>query len=139
MAPNYLFKVSITGNISGGKLVRVIYDQDQSLDGYAMPAEVVDVFGGTVLSAGVGKRTYKFTALVQYTAAASGYATFQNVKEWFSIETVQGCKLVVQDMEDSTVYDMVLANKGNFAPVAVSFDRYASGAWWRIPIELKQQ
>ena len=87
MAPNYLFKISITGNISGGKLVRVLYDADQQVDGYAMPAEVVDVFGGTVLSAGVGKRTYKFTALVQYTAATSGYATYQNVKEWFSIET----------------------------------------------------
>ncbi len=139
MPANYLFKISTTGNISGGKLVRVLYDENESIEGHDTPVDVIDAFEATVISSGPGKRTYSFTALVQQGSAATGYATLADVRGWFSNETPATDLLKVQDMEAGTVYDMVLANKGEFRPVALQIDRWTSGAWWKVPIVLKQQ
>jgi hypothetical protein len=94
--------------------------------------------GASVISFGVAKRRWTFEARVAYTPE-SGYASLSDVEGWFSDATVAGNKFKFQDLKDTTIYDVLLANKGEYRPAPMSVTMYDADAVWSVHMEFIQQ
>lgn len=108
---NYVV-LSNTGNIGGGKKMSV---ESWETSPYAMPDTPSEtegtLDGSTVQSIGVGKLRWTFVAFVVHGGEATGYATADDVRSWFTGNSLATSILKFQDMYDTTVYDVVLVNR----------------------------
>lgn len=138
MANDYIMvgHTAAGGAITDGKKLAILEDEP----GTDTPVEVDDgtLDGDTVISFGVSKRVWRMTAMVYYSSPPTGYASLSDVRGWFEDTTAAGNQYKFQDLETSTIYDVVLLNKGQFKPASRSVARYSAGAIWEVPLEFKQ-
>jgi hypothetical protein len=132
--------LSSTGAIGGGLKMSVSrWDITAIPD---TPAVITAGLNGGVrtISTGIGKRRWKFAALIKYSGEASGYATYDQCKAFFDTGTAATNLLKFQDQEGATVWDVVQQNKGDtsaFKPLSRIL--FALGAWWEIAFDLVQR
>lgn len=96
--------------------------------------------GSTVMSYGTGKRRWKFNAIVWATAVTS-YANITTVSNWFTATTAASNLFKFQTVDDaaSTVYSVIISNKGVYEPELLTPNTAGTGAIWRVPFDLLQQ
>jgi len=124
------------GAITDGKKLTILEESPET----NTPVEVNDgtLDGNTAISFGISKRVWRMTALVYYSSAPIGYASLGDVRGWFEDTTATGNQYKFQDLETSTIYDVVLLNKGAYKPTSRGVVRYSSGAIWEVPLEFMQ-
>jgi hypothetical protein len=96
--------------------------------------------GSTVMSYGAGKRRWKFNAIIWATAVTS-YANITTVSNWFTATTAASNLFKFQTVDDaaSAVYDIIIANKGVYAPELLTPNTAGTSSIWRVPFDLIQQ
>lgn len=139
MADYFVLGHSASGSsITDGKKLAVRFDTlDAGLD---TPAEIPDgtLDNDTVISIGVSKKVWGFDAVVPVTAA-TGWASKSDVDGWMADNTAANQLWKLQDMADSTVYDVVMTNREAYRPKPLNFQPYSATGVWLIHFEFKQQ
>lgn len=104
------------------------------------PVEAIEATldGARGISFGISKRVWRFTALVRYANPPSGYASMNDVRGWFTDNTIAGNQFKFQDLESPAIYNVILANKGEFRPKTSAGAPYSAGAIWEVPFVLME-
>lgn len=128
-------EISTTGSIAGA-LKYSILPSSPNVDGFQTPTEVSGTLNGdTVMSFGVGKQAWDFMVLANYGGAPTGWGKLSDLKVLFT--TTSAATLFIRD-QSSTVYEVLLVNKGEYQPKPLSVKWYDIDSKWTLKVQLKQ-
>lgn len=134
MAQDYI-EISTTGSIAGA-LKYSILSSSANVDGYQTPVEISSTLNGdTVMSFGVGKQIWDFSVIVNYGGAVSGWGKLSDLKSLFT--TTSTATLFIRD-QSSTVYEVLLINKGEYQPKPLTIKWYDLDSKWIVSVKFKQ-
>lgn len=135
---NYIL-IGRTGTTTITDGFRLNMEHDTYQPGASTPTEIARALdGSTVLSYGTSKKTWRFSAIV-YATAATSYANITTVASWFSVATAADNLYKFTPVDDTTIYNVIIANKGEYAPELLTPVTAGTAAIWRVPIELIEQ
>lgn len=138
---NYLVVGTTASGTSITDGLRLNLEHDTYSPQVDTPTEITRALdGSTVMSYGTYKRRWKFNAIVWATATAS-YANITTVGNWFTATTAASNLFKFQTIDDaaSTVYNVIIANKGAYEPELLTPNTAGTGAIWRVPFDLIEQ
>jgi hypothetical protein len=133
-------EISTTGNISGAKKFRVLLSAEIVDDGYtqAVDYQPQTLDGSPMIAFGPGKKYFRYTLIFPYSGAPTGYANYSDAQALFTTDTTAGVQFKFRAMKDTTVYDVINAAKGAWAPRLLTKAKYDAAAVYTIPIQLHQ-
>ena len=128
----------VAGVITDGKKLSILEGTYQP--GRDIPAEIMDTLDNDkVISVGAASKKFRAMDVRMQVSAVAGWASLSDVDGWYADATGAGNLWKFQDLESTTIYDVLIFNKASWRPKTDAFAPYAAASWWTGHVEIVQQ